>query len=166
MAKPMSPQLICETTGGVWNECASACGIANCENPSPEPDLICIEVCVESCICPASSPLWEPAQGGCIAEEECDGGTTGSTSGDETDGAGEAGEAPPVVECTNEHGDCTVSGNWHSCFCYEGSATGGESGDEIWVGEDELQEWCDEYLEDMCGTGASTSEGGDTTSGG
>jgi hypothetical protein len=36
-------QAMCESTGGTWNACGSAC--------RQDPDAICIEVCVEYCEC-------------------------------------------------------------------------------------------------------------------
>ena len=240
IAVPVAPpNVTCEASGGTWDMCVDVCGIANCADPKPDQSGPCPH-CEESCICPATAPLWEPWEGGCITELECPGGTTGgggplpvllaackddngacalladgvldcecadgqsasivladpgfasdpealcesylvdmcpavddtdtggssgSTSGDESEESGD--EAPSTtVDCSNEFGDCSASSNFHSCICEGGMGTGGEAGEEVWMSEEELLEWCEGYLEDMCGSGETGDETGDETGGG
>lgn len=61
---PVDPPMLCEDTGGEWDDCGSGCGPRTCKNPVP--GTMCPAVCKAQCSCPSDAPYWDDALG-CIA---------------------------------------------------------------------------------------------------
>jgi len=83
-------EALCEATGGVMDDCLSACPPDPCADGPQEP-MDCPAVCVYGCACPEDAPHWD-ATDGCVAEPNCPGSSGESGEGDEPDEGDEPGE--------------------------------------------------------------------------
>jgi hypothetical protein len=89
---------LCADTGGVMDECLSACPADPCAD-EPAESVDCVAVCIIGCACPAEAPYWD-ATAGCQADPNCPEGTEGPDDGGEP-----ADPGPPSDDATCEDGD-------------------------------------------------------------
>ena len=177
---------LCVESGGVYTDCGSACA-PSCDNP--EGSDICIEICVETCMCDKETSIFDEKLG-CISVEECSGEETAEegggdpawldlcieTGGTFTDcgsGCDPTCENPEGTEvCTKEclvtcacKGDTPIFDSVLGCIsadeCGQGAEEGGEAAEEGGEAAEEGGEAAEEGGEAAEEGGEAAEEGGE-----